>query len=109
MTSPEQPFEDIVATPRPVYARALNWPESHEEDWHFHNRGQLLYASAGIMDVTTTSGTHVVPPQRALWLPAGLAHKVRANTDLSFRTVYIDQNAASWLPRDKSVFWFGPC
>lgn len=108
MNSVTNPYPKIIETPRPVVAKAMNWTESHEVDWHFHNRAQLLYASSGVMDVSTPSETFVLPPQRALWLPKFVAHKVHAKTTLSFRTVYIDQEAAPWLPEQKSIILVTP-
>src|SRR6185312_17285961 len=39
---------------------------------HSHQRAQLIYATTGTMRVATDSGVWVVPPQRALWMPAGI-------------------------------------
>ena len=108
MASCKKPRADLIDAPRAVVAKALNWPESHEEAWHFHNRAQLLYASSGLMDVFTDKATFVLPPQRGLWMPAGTVHKVQAKSDLEFRTVYVDQTAAPWLPEDPSVLLVSP-
>jgi AraC-like DNA-binding protein len=43
-------------------------------EWHDHARHQLLYPSSGVISVTTRAGTWVVPPLRAIWLPAGEPH-----------------------------------
>jgi AraC-like DNA-binding protein len=43
-------------------------------EWHDHDRHQLLYPSAGVISVATRTGTWVVPPLRAIWLPAGQPH-----------------------------------
>lgn len=100
--------QDDIDAPRPVVARALDWPENHEENWHFHNRGQLFFASSGLMDVSTEVATYVLPPHRALWVPATVAHKVNAKSELEFRTVYIDQLAAPLLPSNPTVIFVSP-
>lgn len=108
LDSKHTPRADPIDAARPVVAKAVNWPESHEEAWHYHDRAQLLYASAGLMDVSTPSATFVLPPHRGLWLPSGVTHKVHAKSDLEFRTVYVDQNAAPWLPEEPSVLLVSP-
>lgn len=60
---------------------------------HVHRRAQLIYATAGVMEVTTADGLWLLPPQRALWMPAGVAHAMRARCDVSLRTLYIAQDA----------------
>lgn len=41
---------------------------------HFHDDHQLLYPRSGVISVTTDSGRWVVPPLRAIWLPARCPH-----------------------------------
>jgi AraC-like DNA-binding protein len=41
---------------------------------HDHDRHQLLYPAAGVIEVTTVAGSWVIPPLRAIWLPAGCPH-----------------------------------
>ena len=41
-------------------------------DWHVHEDHQLAWASAGVLTVLTGGTTWVLPPSRALWIPAGL-------------------------------------
>jgi AraC-like DNA-binding protein len=50
------------------------------------------------MSVITRDGAFVVPPQRALWLPAGLEHEVHYAVPVSLRTVYIEPHASPRLP-----------
>jgi len=58
------------AITHPGRRRGLDLPERSIE-WD-----QLAYASRGVMSVRTAQGTWVVPPHRAVWIPAGIAHKV---------------------------------
>ncbi|ONH22408.1 helix-turn-helix domain-containing protein [Pseudofrankia asymbiotica] len=48
-------------------------------DWHDHAEHQLIYPGTGVLRVTTEVGSWVVPPLRAVWLPAGVAHAHRAH------------------------------
>ena len=41
---------------------------------HDHDQHQLLYPSSGVISVTTEAGTWLVPPLRAIWLPAECPH-----------------------------------
>ena len=44
-------------------------------DWHVHEDHQLAWASAGALTVLTEGATWVLPPTRALWIPAWLPHE----------------------------------
>jgi len=63
---------------------------------HAHRRAQLLYGATGVMQVTTRDGNWVVPPQRAVWIPAGVTHQVRM-LDVSTRSAYLEPGAARAL------------
>lgn len=65
---------------------------------HSHRRGQLIYASVGVIAVTTDAGTWIVPPQQAVWVPAGVAHELSSRGPLALRTVYVDPSRAGALP-----------
>jgi len=86
-------------TSRAVIARSLEWPEAYEHAPHFHNYSQLVYCSEGVMNVATPKGTWVVLPKLAVWVPANVAHTIRAETSVSFRSIYVDPAAAPWLPQ----------
>lgn len=58
------------------------------DQMHRHGRDQLLYASAGVMSVTTAKASFVIPPQRAIWIPAGVGHEVSCRGHVSLRTLY---------------------
>jgi AraC-like DNA-binding protein len=55
--------------------------------WHDHAEHQLVYPSAGVLQVRTDRGAWVVPPHRAVWLPAGIAHSHRAHGDTRMLTL----------------------
>src|SRR3546814_13903107 len=56
---------------------------------HSHDHIQILYASAGVMSVRTPEMSFVIPPQRAVWLPAGTRHEVACRGPVSLRTLYL--------------------
>jgi AraC-like DNA-binding protein len=42
--------------------------------WHLHPYHQVEYALQGTAEVHTAAGHHLLPPQQAIWIPAGLPH-----------------------------------
>ena len=66
-------------------------------DTHKHRESQLVYAAAGTMQVTTPKGRWLVPPDRAVWVPAGLGHAIDMLADIEMRTLYFD---LGWLKRE---------
>ncbi len=73
-----------------VRVLATDYPKGHLIRPHHHEWAQLIYARAGVMTVLTAAGAWVVPPQRAVWMPAGMEHAIRCATRLEMRTLYID-------------------
>src|ERR1700740_1843491 len=80
-----------------------DYPAGHVIPLHFHDRDQLVYASRGVMTVRTRDGTWVVPPHRAVWIPAGVPHIVTMSGSVAMRTLYLKPRLARGLPRDCCV------
>ena len=85
--------EDFQKTPQAVGAMAKEFSRGEISHKHRHIRAQLLYAVKGVFEVTTSDSLFLVPPQHALWLPAGIIHEVRFRTKSSVRTLYIGKEA----------------
>jgi AraC-like DNA-binding protein len=49
---------------------------------------QLVYASRGVLSVQTADRTWVVPPHRAVWVPAAVPHRLEILGRTSLRTLY---------------------
>jgi AraC-like DNA-binding protein len=81
---------DLECIARPVVALAVDYPAQFVDPPHSHPRAQLLYAASGVMCVTTERSSFVIPPQRAIWIPAGVSHSVACRGPVSMRTLYID-------------------
>jgi AraC-like DNA-binding protein len=81
---------DLENVPRPVVALADEYPANFVDPRHHHPRAQLLYAASGVMSVVTDSASFIVPPQRAIWMPAGVDHEVTCRSAVSIRTLYVD-------------------
>lgn len=80
-----------------------DYPAGHVVPLHFHDRDQLVYASRGVMTVRTQAGTWVVPPHRAVWIPAGIPHTITMSGLVAMRTLYLKPSLAKGLPRECCV------
>lgn len=96
-------IDEVEHIPRPVIVRAIDAPEWAVMAPHHHGLGQLVYAHLGTMVVTTETGVWVVPPQQAVWVPAGVVHGVQAQGPISMRHVYIRPGYAPNLPSECCV------
>jgi AraC-like DNA-binding protein/quercetin dioxygenase-like cupin family protein len=67
---------------------AYDFDREHLIPQHFHPEDQLIFASRGVMTVRTKQGIWVVPPLRAVWIPAGTPHSVAILGPVSMRTLY---------------------
>ena len=83
-----------IELPSPV----LGLAEEHEPGFfiipHMHDCPQLIYASEGVMTVETDDGAWVVPPERAVWVPAHVTHSIRMTGGVRFRTLYVRPEVA---------------
>ena len=98
-------IEDL---PQPVVAYGRNLLAGEVLPLHSHRRAQFVYASSGVMTVTTSSGSYVVPPQRAVWMPGGLEHRIDARSDVAMRTLYVEISEAANLPMEVCVLQVSP-
>jgi AraC-like DNA-binding protein len=77
------------ALARPLEGLAAEYPPGAEVPLHQHPFAQLIHAASGVMTVTTEHGTWVVPPGRAVWVPARVGHSIRMTGRVSMRTIYL--------------------
>jgi AraC-like DNA-binding protein len=59
-------------------------------DLHVHDTHQLALAARGVLVMTVGRTSWVLPPTRALWLPAGVAHSVAASVETTMLNAYVD-------------------
>jgi AraC-like DNA-binding protein len=102
MTIAEMPIAAIRATHREtgdgVHLVARNYRKGVRLGTHMHREAQLVYAARGTMQVTTPKGRWLVPPDRAVWVPARLEHAIDVLADIEMRTLYFD---LAWLEREQ--------
>jgi len=101
MTIAEPPLVAILrgqrATGDGVHLVARHYRKGVRLDTHMHREAQLVYAAKGTMQVTTPKGRWLVPPDRAVWVPARLEHAIDVLADIEMRTLYFD---LAWLRRE---------
>jgi len=96
------PNPEAVFVARPVVVYANDYPSGHAIAPHSHERGQLVYASDGTMTVTVHEDggdrRWVVPPDRAVWIPAGQRHSIAVSQRVRMRSLYVLAERAAELP-----------
>ena len=66
---------------------------------HAHDEAQLIFAASGTMQVYTESGRWLVPPQLAVWAPAGVLHRIDVLSDTELWMIYWHPSAPrEWAP-----------
>ncbi len=68
----------------------------------------MIFASKGVMTVRTRQGIWVVPPLRAVWIPAGTPHSVAMSGAVSMRTLYFLPRLVRALPKKCFVMNVSP-
>lgn len=80
---------------------------------HAHAEAQLTFAVSGTVQVHTAEGRWLVPPQLAVWIPAGVLHRVEMLTDADLWMVHWQPSAqTAWAPTTLShrafALWVTP-
>src|SRR5437660_11387831 len=75
-------------SPTGVHLVARDYPRGMRLDPHMHREAQLVYAAKGTMQVTTPKGRWLVPPDRAVWVPARLEHAIDVLADIEMCPLY---------------------
>ena len=89
---------DRETWPKAIVGYAVDYAQGHSTGFHRHMRAQLVHADSGLMAVRTGSGSWLVPPGHAVWVPAEVVHEVRATTPVGMRTLYLrsDSGVPIW-------------
>ncbi len=110
MSAKSRNRDDYQTVPRRIGAMSRSFPDAYLNDWHTHPRAQLVYGVAGIMEMRTPDGVWVLSPLRALWVPAGVRHRMRAHGPVELRTLFIQQGEKDHdiMPRSECVIPVSP-
>jgi len=96
-------------TPHPTAGPATR-PLEHREriEWHDHAEHQLIYPIRGVLQVSTRRGAWVVPPNRAVWIPATVAHAHQAHGPTEMRALAFDVSVNPLALDDPTVLDVSP-
>lgn len=75
--------------PQAIGAMSKSFDDGYVIAPHDHDRDQLLYATSGIMRLRTEREAWIVPPDRAVYIPAGTRHSVGMHGRVEMRTLYL--------------------
>ncbi|MGA8670856.1 MAG: helix-turn-helix transcriptional regulator [Terracidiphilus sp.] len=81
-----------------VSIHSRDYPAGFRVGLHAHASDQLVYASRGVMEVTSGKSIWVIPPCFCLWIPAGTLHEIRMPSAVSMRTLYLRRTLAKLAP-----------
>jgi AraC-like DNA-binding protein len=81
----------------------VTFPTGYRSKPHSHEWDQLTYAAHGVMTVHTSKGVWVVPPHRAVWVPAGIEHTEEMSGRVAARSLFFVPGLSMSLPRDCST------
>ena len=102
MTIVETPIDTVLPDRRSpedgVQLVASRYNKGTRLDPHVHREAQLVYAAKGTMQVTTPKGRWLVPPDRAVWVPARLEHAIDVLADIEMRSMYFDPSRLDRAP-----------
>ena len=92
-----------------VFCRARDYQADTVIALHHHpDRHQLVYAESGVLVVHAGSGRWVVPSTRAIWMPAGMGHRVDCLGMVRMRSLYIAPQAMPTAPAEASTVSITP-
>lgn len=86
----QSPSRLYPTLPRAVLPTSAEFKPMTQIVSHSHPWSQLSYSCVGIMHIETDAGVFVIPPEQALWLPAGTEHQHFCRNKVSYRSLYID-------------------
>ena len=76
--------------------------------WHHHDEHQMEYAVGGVVEVETASAHYLLPPQRAVWIPAGLEHQATMNSNVQSIAVMFDPELVPYEGRSAAILSVSP-
>jgi AraC-like DNA-binding protein len=82
-----------------VRSLAVNYRAGARIDPHAHEWPQLVYAARGVITVEVDDGAWIVPPHRAVWVPAEAVHSIVMTGQVAMRTLYFSPTLIERLPR----------
>jgi AraC-like DNA-binding protein len=78
---------------QPVFVTGEDY-ETLDEPWRAYSRARLIHVHAGVLVVNSETERWVVPAGHALWLLAGVLHRLSAVAPVRFFSLFADASAA---------------
>lgn len=88
----------VPSAERPVRAKVRALDKHTQVLPHHHPWAQVVTSAGGVIRVNLPQATYIVPPNRALWIPAGLEHAVTMVESARMHTLYFHQPAGRCGP-----------
>ncbi|MDP1537039.1 MAG: helix-turn-helix transcriptional regulator [Burkholderiales bacterium] len=104
--APESPVQGDLS--RAVVIRHTAYPRGHHIAPHWHGRAQFVFAVAGTMRVRTARHAWIVPPSRALWVPAHTVHEIQMHGVVDMHSLYFSAAAGAGMPASCVVLDVSP-
>lgn len=90
---PLDPARYAPTPERPVRAKVRTLAVDAQVVPHTHPWAQVVFSTAGVCRVTAEQHSFIVPPSRAVWVPAGVEHAVTVVEPAELRTLYLRESA----------------
>jgi AraC-like DNA-binding protein len=58
-------------------------------EWHSHDDHQLAWSARGVLTIRSGASAWVLPPTRAMWIPAGVRHETLSDGVATMRSAYV--------------------
>lgn len=99
---------DYQSVPRPLAAMSKSFGDGFAIAPHHHPRDQFVYAVSGVMRIRTPAEAWIVPPDRAVYLPALTEHSISMRGRVEMRTLYISRDAHHDVPAAPTALEVSP-
>ncbi|AUG52768.1 AraC family transcriptional regulator [Thalassospira marina] len=93
---------------RPVIGLGMVYEDGEVIPPHDHDRDQLLYGMTGVVIASSEQGVWLMPPQRGMWIPAGIVHEVRMIGKVIMRSLYLSPDESRGMPDQCQVVGISP-
>jgi AraC-like DNA-binding protein len=96
------------AEPFDVRTLSLTYSDGFHVGRHRHDWAQLIHARSGLMRVESEGRIWLVPPTRAIWIPAQTEHEFKVRGEVAFRTLYVSASRGASIERSIGAFEVSP-
>jgi len=85
-------------TARAIVTKRTSYARGYHIKPHWHGRAQFVFAVAGTMQIRTPRRAWIVPPSRALWVPARTVHEIQMYGVVQMHSLYMNEAAGADMP-----------